>query len=78
MKGGHENKNQYGTITPNGNTQHFIFKHVKHNFEYILLSTRLRYLVPFICVFCFKIYGLQESNFHCSHLVFNPNAYELV
>jgi hypothetical protein len=77
-KGGHENKNHYGTITPNGNTQHFIFKHVKHTFEYILLSTCLCYLFPFICVFCFKIYGLQESIFHCSLLVLNLDAHESI
>ncbi len=77
-KGGHENRSQYGTITPNGNTQHFIFKHVKHIFEYILLSTCLCYLFLFICVFCFKIYGLQESIFHCPLLVLDPTSHELV
>jgi len=44
---------------------------VKHTFEYILLSTCLCYLFPFICVFCFKIYCLQQSIFHCSLLVLN-------
>jgi hypothetical protein len=48
------NRSQFGTITPNGNTRHFIFKHVKRIFEYILLSTCLCYLFPFICVFCFQ------------------------
>ncbi len=56
----------------------FHFKHVKHTFEYILLFTCLCYLFPFICVLYFKIYGLQESNFHCSLLVFNHDAHELI
>jgi len=64
------------TITLNGNTQHFIFKHVKHTFECILLSTCLCYLFPFSCVFCFKIYGLQESIFHCSLLVLNHDVHQ--
>jgi len=56
----------------------FHFKHVKHTFEYILLFTCLCYLFPFICVLYSKIYGLQESNFHCSLLVFNHDAHELI
>jgi hypothetical protein len=77
-KGGHENRSEYGTITPNGNTQHFIFKCVKHTFEYILVSTCLCYLFPFICVFFFKIYGLQQAIIHCSLLVLNLDTHESI
>jgi len=36
------------------------------------------YVIYFYLFVCFLIYGLQESIFHCSFLVLNPNAHEFV
>jgi hypothetical protein len=33
---------------------------------------------PFICVFCFKIFDLQQWIFHCFLLVLNLNAHESI
>jgi hypothetical protein len=63
-KGGHENRSQHSTITPNGNIQHFIFKHVKHTFEYILLSTCLCHILRKIHYICYHCIGKESKKHH--------------
>jgi len=58
-KGGHENGNKYGTITPNGNTQHFV-----SNMWNIFLNT-------FCCLHVYVIYFHSFVCFISKSIVFN-------